>query len=132
MQEFGRLLAKAYDLCEKANIRYEDYIDRVLCLPRNSARDIRKLGMENVNPALGYDNMKFVASLKNPDDRSAAEKQLLHGGSPDSVRALMRRKSSDDADDKKTKLEKEKKRIERAIEQLQKRLEFVEAAIENM
>ncbi|WP_331270931.1 hypothetical protein [Treponema socranskii] len=44
----------------------------------------------------------------------------------------MRRKSSDDADDKKTKLEKEKKRIERAIEQLQKRLEFVEAAIENM
>ena len=92
MQEFGRLLAKAY----------EDYIDRVLCLPRNSARDIRKLGMENVNPALGYDNMKFVASLKNPDDRSAAEKQLLHGGSPDSVRALMRRKSSDDADDKKT------------------------------
>ena len=132
MQAFGRLLAKAYDLCEKANIRYEDYIDRVLCLPRNSARDIRKLGMENVNPALGYDNMKFVASLKNPDDRSAAEKQLLHGGSPDSVRALMRRKSSDDADDKKTKLEKEKKRIERAIEQLQKRLEFVEAAIENM
>ena len=88
--------------------------------------------MENINPALGYDNMKLVASLKNPGDRSAAEKQLLNGTSPVSVKAHMKRKKSDDADDKKTRLEKEKKRIERTIEQLQKRLEFVEVALGNL
>ena len=44
----------------------------------------------------------------------------------------MKRKKSDDVDDKKTMLEKEKKRIERTIEQLQKRLEFVEVALGNL
>ena len=29
MQEFGKILAKAHELTKKANIRYEDYIDRV-------------------------------------------------------------------------------------------------------
>ncbi|MBP3709545.1 MAG: hypothetical protein J6I73_03965 [Treponema sp.] len=132
MQKFGRLLERAFELCEEADIRYEDYIDRVLCLPRTVAHDIRNVGMENINPALGYDNMKLVASLKNPGDRSAAEKQLLNGTSPVSVKAHMKRKKSDDADDKKTRLEKEKKRIERTIEQLQKRLEFVEVALGNL
>ena len=52
MQEFGRLLSKAHALCEKANIRYEDYLDRVLCLPRNSARDIKRVGqISDIDPA---------------------------------------------------------------------------------
>ena len=29
MQEFGKILAKAHELTKKANIRYEDYFDRV-------------------------------------------------------------------------------------------------------
>ena len=34
MIELGRTLIKAQALCEQANIRYEDYIDRVLQIPR--------------------------------------------------------------------------------------------------
>lgn len=132
MQQFGRLLEKAYELCEAADIRYEDYIDRVLCLPRSSEHDIRKIGMENVNPALGYDNMKLVASIRNPGDRSRAEKELLGGTSPVGVKSMLRKKSADADDDKKTRLEKEKRRIERTIEQLQKRLAFVEDALGNV
>ena len=44
MSEFGRLLIRAHALCEQANIRYEDYIDRILCLPRNTARDLKRVG----------------------------------------------------------------------------------------
>jgi hypothetical protein len=133
MQEFGRLLAKAHELCEQANIRYEDYVDRVLCLPRNSARDIAKLGIVPVNPALGYDNMKLVAGIKKPEDRNAAEQHLMNGASPASVREMMKRSNAASlSDDPKSKLEREKARIEKTILQLQQRLEYVEDALGNM
>jgi hypothetical protein len=64
MAEVGRLLIKAHALCEAANIRYEDYVDRVLCLQRNTARDLKRVGSVNVNPAIGYDNMKMVSAIK--------------------------------------------------------------------
>lgn len=131
MQSFGRLLERAFELCEKSHIRYEDYIDRVLCLPKTAARDIRKIGMENASPSLGFENMKFVASLHSNDDKAIAEKKLLSGESPTGVRSFIKNKHTKN-EDAKTKLEREKKRIERTIEQLQKRLEFVEASLEKL
>jgi hypothetical protein len=128
MQEFGRLLAKAHALCEAANIRYEDYIDRILCLPRSSARDITRVGIVQVNPAVGFDNMKLLSGIKKPEDRAAAEQQILSGKSPDSVRALMKRKSEEGSDPK-TKLEKEKERLSKTIAQLTQRLEYVEESL---
>lgn len=131
MTEFGKLLIQAYDLCKKANVRYEDYIDRVLCLPRNSAKDIRKLGTVEVNPALGFDNMKIVASVKKKDERSEIEKQFLDGKSPAGVREMMKQKAcACKNDDQKTKLEKEKSRLKKTIAQLSQRLEYVEEALE--
>jgi hypothetical protein len=131
MQEFGKLLAKAHTLCEAANIRYEDYLDRILRLPRTSARDITKVGIIPVNPAVGFDNMKMIASLKKLEDRTAAEQQLLSGKAPDTVRSLMKRKASGE-EDPKTKLEKEKQRLSKTIAQLTQRLEFVEESLANM
>ena len=54
MQEFGKLLSRAHELCEEANIRYEDYLDRVLCLPRKEAQQITKVGQIEMNPAIGF------------------------------------------------------------------------------
>lgn len=130
MQEFGKLLSQAHALCEKENIRYEDYLDRVLCLPRNSARDITRVGMVPVNPALGFDNMKKVAALKKPDERASAEQQILAGKAPDTVRELMKKRAS--TDDPRTKLEKEKNRLEKTIEALQQRLQYVEESLESL
>lgn len=130
MQEFGRLLSKAHELCEAANIRYEDYLDRVLCLPRKEAQQITKVGQIEVNPALGFDNMKKVAAIKNPQERDSASQQILSGKSPDTVTELMKRKSS--GEDPKSKLEKEKNRLEKTIEALQQRLQYVEESLENM
>jgi hypothetical protein len=132
MQDFGRLLVKAHELCEQANIRYEDYIDRILCLPRNSARDITKLGIVPVNPALGYENMKVVSKIKKPDERAAAEQEFLSGKSPATIREMMKRNSAGKADDAKTRLEKEKTRLEKTIESLQQRLELIEGSLANM
>jgi hypothetical protein len=131
MQEFGRLLAKAHALCEAANIRYEDYIDRVLCLPRSSARDITRVGVVPVNPSVGFDNMKLLSSIKKTEDRSAAEQQILSGKSPDSVRALMKRRT-DEGNNPKTKLEKERERLSKTIAQLTQRLKFVEESLASL
>lgn len=133
MSEFGRLLIKAHTLCEEANIRYEDYIDRVLCLPRNSVRDLKRVGTVQINPAIGFDNMKLVSSIKKADDRAAAEQQLLTGTSPITVSAMMKQKArANQPDDPKTKLEKEAKRLTKTIAQLQQRLEYVEESLANM
>ena len=129
MQEFGQLLAKAHKLCQEAGIRYEDYIDRVLKLPRCTATSITKVAAAKVNPALGFDNMKLVASMPQAK-RQEAEDQLLGGHSPDSVRAMMRRKSEEV--DQKTKLEQEKRRLEKTIQQLTSRLELVEESLASL
>ena len=134
MQEFGKKLARAFDLCKEADIRYEDYIDRVLCLPRNAAKDIRKVAAIEVKPAIGFENMKVVASVKKKDDRAELEQEFLAGGkSPSSVREMMKQKSAQaDGTDPKSRLEREKSRLEKTIAQLTQRLEYVEESLANM
>ena len=134
MQEFGKKLAKAWELCKEANIRYEDYIDRVLCLPRSSEKDIRKVAAMDINPSIGFDNMKVVASVKKKDDRAEVEQQFVEGGkSPATVREMMKQKSAQArSDDPKVKLEKEKNRLEKTIAQLTQRLEIVEESLASL
>lgn len=134
MTEFGRLLSEAYDLCKEANIRYEDYLDRILCMPRNSAKDIQRVARVAINPAIGFDNMKTVACIKKVDDRKEAEQELLSGKSPATVREMMKMKAAakKKEDDPKLKLEREKDRIEKTIRQLEQRLEFVEESLASM
>ena len=134
MQEFGKKLARAWELCKEADIRYEDYIDRVLCLPRNTERDIRRVGAVEVNPAIGFENMKTVAAVKKKDERENLEKEFLEGGkSPSTVREMMKQKSAQSrGEDAKTKLEKEKSRLEKTIAQLTQRLELVEESLASL
>lgn len=134
MQEFGKKLAKAWELCKANDIRYEDYIDRVLCLPRSAEKDIRKVGAVDINPSIGFENMKTVASVKKKDDRANIEQEFMQGGkSPSSVREMMKQKASERrGDDPKTKLEREKNRLEKTIAQLTQRLEIVEENLANL
>ncbi|QTQ14793.1 hypothetical protein HRQ91_10140 [Treponema parvum] len=130
MQEFGKLLAKAHELCEAAGIRYEDYIDRILCLPRASARDITRTSLVPADPAVGFDNMKLLSQIKRPDERAAAEQQLLSGKAPDTVRAMLKKKA--EKIDPKEKLERERDRLNKMISSLTRRLEFVEESLAQM
>lgn len=132
MQEFGKLLAKAHALCEKANIRYEDYLDRVLGLPRNTARDITRVGSTtDIDPSIGFDNMKMISTIKKSEERAKAQEKIKDGESPVTVRAMMKQKSQEPVDQR-TKLEKEKDRLSKTIMQLQQRLEFVEETLASL
>lgn len=133
MREFGKLLIQAHELCTKANIRYEDYLDRILQIPRNSAKDITRVASVDVNPSLGFDNMKMIAAIRKKDDRIEVEKDFAEGNSPAGVRQMMKQKSKEcKKEEPLQRLEREKNRLERTIQQLSKRLEFVEEAIANL
>lgn len=130
MMEFGKVLVKAHELCLAANIRYEDYIDRVLKLPRTAAKTITKIGSTTISPSVGFENMKMIASIPNAQKREDAEKQILSGKSPDTVRSIMKKKAEET--DIKAQLEKEKNRIEKTINQLSSRLELIEESLASL
>lgn len=130
MIEFGKALMEAHKLCEDANIRYEDYIDRVLQLPRAAAKTITAVSAANVNPSVGFENMKLLAGIKPAEKRAEAAEQLAAGKSPDTVRSTMTRKAQEV--DEKTKLEKEKQRLEKTISALSTRLEIIEEALDSL
>jgi hypothetical protein len=123
VRELGRLLLQAHELCGSVGGRFEDYIDRVLRIPRNAANMAVKMYQYNLNPQLGADNMRFLAGIRNDETRKNAESSLLEGKSPDTVRVEAGKKHTGEAPAQK--LEKEKLRLERTIESLTRRLEEV-------
>ena len=124
VKEMGKHLAKARDLCTGIGVRFEDYVDRVLRIPRIAANMAIKMFDYNLNPDTGADNMRFLAGIRDQGERKAAETALLKGKSPDTVKTILRKKS-DENEDPTLLLEKEKDRLERTIETLSKRLEEV-------
>lgn len=128
MRDFGRLLAHAHELCDLANIRYEDYVDRVLRLPRIAARDAERVGSSTISANMGYDNMKMISAIKDDTKRAHAMEMLSAGRSVASVRNSLKKPAP--KMDEKTMLEKEKERLERTIEKLKERLEDVERRLE--
>jgi hypothetical protein len=128
VKELGECLLKARKLCEEAGGRWEDYIDRVLRIPRSAANIAVRMYQYNLNPETGPDNMRFLATIRNEEKREEAEEALLGGKSPDSVKVAARAKTEDG--DPRVKLEKEKLRLERTIASLSRRLEEIERELD--
>ena len=105
-------------------MRFEDYVDRVLCLPRTSARLFMRMNELDVNPAIGFDNMKTVTSLRDERDRAAAQAAFLSGRSPDSVKTEFGGKPKEK--DPVSLLRQEKNRIEKTITSLTSRLKEID------
>jgi len=125
IKEMGKHLLKAHDLCAEIGVRFEDYVDRMLRIPRTAANMAIKMFEYDIAPEVGADNMRFLAGIRDDETREAAEKALIKGKSPDTVKIQVREKSKDKDEDPKEKLEKEKARLERTIAALNKRLDEV-------
>ncbi|GHU81618.1 hypothetical protein FACS189468_4600 [Spirochaetia bacterium] len=90
VKEMGSHLLRAYELCAAIGGRFEDYVDRVLRIPKIAAQMAMKMYQYDLNPELGSDNMRYLAGIRNEEDRAGAEKALLGGKSPDAVKASAR------------------------------------------
>jgi hemoglobin-like flavoprotein len=129
VKEMGRCLLQAHELCDTLGARFEDYIDRVLRIPRTAAAVAIKMHQYDLNPEVGADNMRFLAGIKNDTDRSAAEKALIKGKSPDMVKMAVR--GTETETNPHLALEKEKERLERTIASLSRRLEEVKKELKS-
>ncbi|HNW30473.1 MAG TPA: hypothetical protein PKN50_18505 [Spirochaetota bacterium] len=130
MKELGSLLEQAHALCEELNLCYDDYVDRELLLHRTTARLLMKINAMNINPKIGFENMKTVANIRDEDARERAEAAFGEGMTPDMVRAeFSPRNKSDNA---LSSLMEERDRIERSIDTLTKKLAKIERKINEM
>jgi len=123
VKEMGKHLIKAHNLCTDIGVRFEDYVDRMLRIPRTAANTAIKMFEFDIAPEVGADNMRFLAGIRDGKERKAAESALIKGKSPDSVKIQVRNKDKDE--DPVVLLEKEKTRLERTIATLSKRLDEV-------
>jgi len=131
MKELGALLQKAEALCQEHHARFEDYIERVLLLDRRSASTLIRIHNLDVTPAIGYDNMRTVANMRNPEQRSAALQAFSAGKSPDMVKTEIQKIRKAEKEPVQL-LFAEKQRIERTIDSLRERLKVVETRIDQM
>jgi hypothetical protein len=130
MKDLGRLLLKAHELCNAHGASFTDYIDRILGLPRASAQTIMKANAYDLDPRIGFENMRSLAGIRDGKRRAAAQKALIEGGSPDMVKERFSpRKKPDSAREV---LVEERERIERTIKRLKTRLADVEARIRGL
>jgi hypothetical protein len=126
VKEMGKHLLKAHDLCTGIGVRFEDYVDRMLRIPRTAANTAMRMFEYDIAPEVGADNMRFLAGIRDGDERKAAETALIRGKSPDTVKIQVRgQKEAQGGEDPTQRLEKEKARLERTIANLTKRLEDV-------
>jgi len=128
MKNFGKLLIEALHLCQENHASFEDYVDRELCLNRATAKSLMKVYALDINPEIGFENMKTVARISNSDKRKNAEKEFISGKSPDMVKAAYASKSNEDTDPV-DRLKKEKKRIEKNIHNLRTKLAEIESKL---
>jgi hypothetical protein len=124
MLELGRLLAQAAELCRLHRARFEDYIERVLGVPRATATAAVAARQIGLDPSMGWDSLRFVSGIRDADDRSRAIEALSAGASPTTVKGML--KGAVESDEPADRLLKEKERIEKTIRSLSERLEEIE------
>ncbi len=127
MKELGRLLMQAHELCEKHGTSYSDYLDRVLGLPRTSANVIVKAHRLDLDPQVGFENMRALAGIRDDRERDRAQEELLAGHSPDMVKD--KHGSRRPAPDARAALQEERERLEKSITRLKARLAEIEKRI---
>lgn len=123
MKELGGLLAQAQELCEKHHASYTDYLDRVLALPKPGADAMLKSHLLDLDPRLGFENMRLITRIKDPPLREKAQRALLAGQSHDTVKEMaFGAGHGGEGPDTLAGLKAEKQRLERTIRRLEKRL----------
>lgn len=130
IKETGKLLIRAINLCQSYNVRFEDYVDRVLMINRTTANTMVKIYTMDINPDIGFDNMKIVSKIRDDEERKSIENDFLEGKTHNMLKAEI-------ASKKQVKepieiLKTEKIRLEKTIERLNKKLEIITKKIDEL
>jgi hypothetical protein len=129
VRKLGSRLLEAQALCRRHHVSFEDYLERVLGLPRSEAALSLKAGAYDLDPALGAENMKLLTRIREPEAREQAGAELLAGRlSPAQVRGRYLAERREEAEPLEL-LEQERSRLEAQIRRLKQRLAEIESRI---
>jgi len=132
MRDFGGLLLKAFKLCRKYDMSFDDYADRELGFGRSEAKKLIRIYSEGINPSVGYHNMETLLRIKDREKREEAESEMISGKSPDRIKTEFLPDGKKRGSDPVEELQREKQRLERSIKTLSERLKKVEANLKEM
>lgn len=128
--EMGKLIREAQDLCTKHHVRFEDFIDRVLGMPRKTAFAAAQAYSYQLTPEFGWENLSLLGGIRSHETRNACIEAIQAGKSHEQIRNIIRPASK--SGNPKTLLLKEKQRLERTIDYLKNKLEIVEKKLSEM
>ncbi len=130
MKELGELLMKAMELCQMYHASFEDYVDRVLGIHRNDAKTLMKTHQLDINPEIGYENMKVVARVKDEDMRREVENAFMNNYTADMIKSELN--PPERFDSRLSFLEGEKYRLEQTLDRLTAKLAKLERDIDTL
>lgn len=130
MTEFGRELAQAFTLCVQKGVRFEDFTDRCLGLRRAEARTLMRVSAVGGDPSIGWENLKTLSRIRDEQELRKANEAFLEGKSGDYVKEEFLTKPKRKEQTEEERLLEEKKRLERTIRNLEKRLAEVNRRLE--
>ena len=128
MKDLGGLLKEAQRLCGKYHTSFTDYLDRVLAIPKTSAAVMMKTEAMDLDSRIGFENMRVLTRIGDPETRKEAEGILLQGGSPDMLRQRFLSRSP--AGDPLERMSQEKLSIEKQIRRLKGKMTDLDRRIE--
>lgn len=131
----GKLLAELHRECEEQGDRYEDVLEHDLQISRNKAKELQKQAYLTSN--VSDEMSKAINSAKDAMMKNAAIQAADSGATVEQVKAIAKdtakkTKPADDGLDSPSSLMREKKRIEKTIEQLQDRLVNIDEQLISM
>ncbi len=129
MKKMGDLLLQAQTICREKGLRFDDYLDRVLQLPRQSAAFMMKAKALQLDEKLGYERMKVAAQFNDPLRREQAVSKMLDQTPIEQVKHQLKPKHLLEPMEK---LQKERDRVGRSIERLNSYLLQIEEEIKKM
>ncbi len=139
MKDFGQTLLQAVQLCGKHHVRFEDYMDRVLCIPRTTAKTVMAGFAQDVTPDFGFDHLKMMTSVKDPEVRREMEFKRREGYSPEMLRQELKGEPlpeitpapmPDPVEAQVDLLERSREQLKRKIDDWTRKLEELEHKIE--
>lgn len=131
----GKLLAELHRECEEQGDRYEDVLEHDLQISRNKAKELQKQAY--LTSDVSDEMSKAINSAKDAMMKNAAIQAADSGATVEQVKAIAKdtakkTKPADDGLDSPSSLMREKKRIEKTIEQLQDRLVNIDEQLISM
>lgn len=121
LKKFGKALIALLDACQKDHHNFEDVIERKLSLKPGWAKDIMRVYAMDISEEVGGEFSKKVAKIKDPEERKIAEER---GEIP------VKTKPIDGPEDEKAEAERNLRRIEKAIANLERKRAIYEEQLQ--